>query len=110
MREMGIALATAISAWLNAFLLYMILKIRDHITLDTRLISHGFKTLICSIVMGCACYFLNLVFFLNMTMQSAIINVGALIFVLMICKIIYIAMIFMLKVLRIDEIKGYIKK
>ena len=88
----------------------MFLKIRDHITLDTRLISHGVKTLICSIVMGCACYFLNLVFFLNMTMHSAIINVGALIFILMICKIIYIAMIFMLKVLRIDEIKGYIKK
>ena len=110
MREMGIALATAISAWLSAFLLFMFLKIRDHITLDTRLISHGFKTLICSIVMGCACYFLNLVFFLNMTMHSAIINVGALIFVLMICKIIYIAMIFMLKVLTIDELKRYIRQ
>ena len=83
---------------------------RDNITLDTRLINRGIKTIICSIVMGCACYFLNLTFFSNMTMHSTIINVGALILVLMICKIIYIAMIFMLKVLRIDEIKGYIKK
>ena len=83
---------------------------KDHITLDKRLIHHGLKTIICSIVMGYACYFLNLTFFSNMTMHSAIINVGALILVIMICKIIYIAMIFMLKVLRIDEIKGYIKK
>ena len=46
MRETGIALATAISAWVNALLLYVILKMRDNITLDSRLINHAVKTII----------------------------------------------------------------
>jgi hypothetical protein len=36
--------------------------------------------------------------------------VGALILSIMLCIIIYIAMIFILKVLTIDELKGYINK
>ena len=99
MREMGIALATAISAWLNAFLLYIVLKLRNNITLDSHLISNSIRVVICSIVMGCICYFLNLIFLPNMIMHSLIYNVGALILVIMICKTVYIAMIFMLKVL-----------
>ena len=110
MREMGIALATAISAWLNVLLLYVLLKMRGSITLDSRLISHGVKTIICSIAMGIACYFLNLTLFPHMIMYSTIINVGFLIFAIAICKIIYMVMIFMLKVLTIDELKGYLKK
>ena len=110
MREMGIALATAISAWLNALLLYVVLKIRDNIALDSRLVSQGIKTFICSIVMGSACYYLNLALFTHMIMHSTIINIGALIMAIAICKIIYTVMIFMLKVLTIDDLKGYIKK
>ena len=110
MREMGIALATAISAWLNAFLLYIALKIKNNITLDSQLISNSIKTIICSMVMGCVCYFLNHIFFLHMTMHGAIYNIGRLILVIMICKTVYIAMIFMLKVLTIDELKRYIRK
>ena len=110
MREMGIALATAFSAWLNALLLYVILKVRDNITLDSRLISNSVKTIICSIVMGVACYFLNLTLFANMIIHSTIINIGTLFIAIAICKIIYTVMIFMLKVLTIDDLKGYIKK
>ena len=110
MREMGIALATAISAWVNALLLYVTLKTRDNITLDSRLINHGVKTIFCSIIMGVACYFLNLVLFANMIIHSTIINAEALIMAIVICKIIYMVMIFMLKVLTIDDLKGYIKK
>ena len=110
MREIGIALATAISAWLNALLLYVILKIRDNITLDSRLISNSIKTIICSIIMGIACYFLNQVLFANMITHSTLNNIGALIIAITISKIIYTAMIFVLKVLTIDDLKGYIKK
>ena len=109
MREIGIALATAISAWLNALLLYVILKIRDNITLDSRLISNSVKTIICSIIMSIACYFLNLALFTNMIIHSTLINIGTLIIAIAICKIIYMAMIFVLKVLTIDDLKGYIK-
>ena len=44
-----------------------------------------------------------------MTMHSLIYNVGTLILVMTICKTVYIAMIFMLKVLTIDELKRYIR-
>ena len=110
MRETGIALATAISAWLNTLLLYVLLKIRDNITLDSRLISNSVKTIICSIVMGVACYFLNIALFAQMIIHSTIINIGALIMAIAICNIIYTVMIFMLKVLTIDDLKRYIKK
>ena len=109
MREMGIALATTISAWLNILLLYAILKIRDNIILDSQLISHGIKIVICAIIMGVACYFLNLMFFSHMIQHGTIVNVVALILTVTICNIIYMTMIFMLKVLTIDKIKGYIK-
>ena len=109
MREAGIALATAISAWVNAFLLYVILKMRDNITLDPRFINHGIKTIICSIIMGVACYFLNFTLFPHMNMHSTTNNVATLVIAIVACNIIYITMIFMLKVLTIDELKKYIK-
>ena len=110
MRETGIALATAISAWVNALLLYVILKMRDNIALDSRLINHSVKTIFCSIIMGGACYYLNLTLFPHMNMHSTANNVTALIVAIMACNIIYMTMIFMLKVLTIDELKGFIKK
>ena len=109
MRETGIALATAISAWVNALLLYVILKMRDYITLDSRFINHAIKTILSSIIMGIACNFLNSTLFPHMNMHSTTNNVVALIIAIIACKIIYMTMIFMLKVLTIDELKGYIK-
>ena len=110
MRETGIALATAISAWVNALLLYVMLKMRDNIALDSRLINHGVKAVICSIIMGVACYYLNSTLFPHMNMHSTANNVAALIIAIMVCNIIYMTMIFMLKVLTIDELKGFIQK
>ena len=110
MREMGIAIATAVSAWINAFLLYVILKMRENITLDSRLISNGYKIIICSVVMGVVCYFSSLTLFSHMDVNSTILNIGALTLAVVINQIIYIVMIFLLKVLTIDELKGYIKK
>ena len=109
-REMGIALATSISAWINALLLYVMLKKRDNIALDSRLISNGYKIIICSVVMGITCYFSNLILFPRMVLHSTILNIGALTIAIAINQIVYIVMIFLLKVLTIDELKGYIKK
>jgi len=85
------------------------LKMRDNITLDSRLINHSVKTIICSIIMGVACYYLNLTLFPHMNTHSTANNVAALIIAIMACNIIYMTMIFMLKVLTIDELKGFIK-
>ena len=83
---------------------------RDNIALDTRLISKGYKIIICSVVMGVVCYFSNLTLFSHMTVYSTILNIGALTLAVVINQIIYIVMIFLLKVLTIDELKGYIKQ
>ena len=110
MRETGIALATAISSWINAFLLYFLLKIREHILLDLRFIKNLYKIIISSIVMGLACYFLNETIFTKIYTNDVIINICYLILVITFCMIVYIIMVFMLNVLKIDEIKGYLKK
>ena len=108
MREIGIALATAISAWINTLLLYVILKMKDNIILDSRFINHSIKIIICSVMMAVVCYFLNFTLFSHIGTHSTISNVIALIIAIIVCIIIYMTMLFMLKVLTFDELKGYI--
>lgn len=110
MREMGIAVATAISAWINAFLLYVVLHTRNNILLDTKTIWNSAKIIISTIIMMTACYFLNEIAFANLVFINNLTNLGLLFLVIIICKIIYIGAIFMLKVLTIDQLKGYISK
>ena len=110
MREMGIATATAISAWVNTILLYIILRSKDSFVLDTQLIRNSFKIIISMIAMVVGCYFLNKVLFVNISGLSSLLKIGSLILIIVCCKIIYIGMIFMLKVLTIQDLKGYIKK
>ena len=110
MREMGIALATSISAWFNVFLLYFILKYRNYIALDSRLMTNSMKIIIGSAIMGLVCYFLNISMFNQMENHSLMANIMALLLIIIVCKIIYVGMIFMLKVLKISEIREYIKK
>ena len=110
MREMGIALATAISAWINVVLLYIILKIRNNINLDSRFKNHLIKIIISSSIVGIVCYFLNITLFLHINSHTTIINALALILIILICIIVYLTMIFMLKVLTIEELREYIRK
>ena len=60
--------------------------------------------------MGVVCYFSSLTLFSHMDVNSTVLNIGALTLAVVINQIIYIVMIFLLKVLTIDELKGYIKK
>ena len=94
---MGIALATAVSAWINAIFLYVILKIRKNIALDSRLISKGYKIIICSVVMGVVCYFSNLTLFSHMTVYSTILNIGVLTLAVVINQIILYSHDFFIK-------------
>ncbi len=110
MREMGIATATAISAWINALLLYVVLRMRNNILLDTRMIWNSAKIILATIIMMSACYFLNEMVFANLTFINTLTNLGLLLLVIILCKILYIGTIFMLKVITIDQLKGYISK
>ena len=46
MREMGIALATAISAWVNALLLFIVLIGKRKLDLDGQFLTNIFKLII----------------------------------------------------------------
>ena len=94
MREMGIALATSISSWANVLILFIILKSKNNISLDLRLINNIFKILICSFIMAIACYILNNSFFVSIDSQSVRSNIAFLVSIIVVCKIIYIGMIY----------------
>ncbi|MBT4463344.1 MAG: lipid II flippase MurJ, partial [Rhodospirillaceae bacterium] len=55
--HVGIAMATAVSSWLNAGLMATVLYRRGHLVFDARLKSRAAKTLLASIGMGAALYF-----------------------------------------------------
>lgn len=109
MREMGIALATAISAWINVFLLFSILNLRKNFILDNQLIINSLKIIFSVIVMICVCFFLDKVLFVNFDDITKLSKLIILILIIGLCKIVYLGMIFMLKVLTIEQLKGFIK-
>ena len=106
---MGIALATAVSAWINVILLLFILKFKKNLILDTIILKNIFKIIISVCVMLCGCYLLNEIFFANLTDTNFLKKLTNLLVIIICCKIIYLLMIFMLKVLSLQDLKGYIK-
>ena len=110
MREMGIALATAISAWVNAFLLFIILQFKKNLILDAIFLKNSIKILISVLVMLSGCYVLNEIVFADLSNSDFSIKLGGLLLIIICCKIIYLTMIFMLKVLSFGDLKKYIQK
>ena len=110
MREMGIALATAISAWINTLLLFSVLRFKKNLILDAIFLKNSLKILISVFVMLGGCYILNEIVFANLTNFDFSIKVGGLLLIIICCKIIYLTMIFMLKVFSLEDLKRYIQK
>jgi len=110
MREMGIAMATAISAWINAGLLYLILQLQAKIILETLFFKNLIRIIIATIIFAFVVSYLNKILFIQMNDTSMLIKISYLIGIIAICKIIYLGLIIMLKVLSFNDLKGYIKK
>ena len=110
MREMGIALATTVSAWINTLLLFFILRFKKILILDTIFLKNSLKIVISVLVMLGGCYALNEIVFTSLDNFNFSIKVGCLLLIIICCKIIYLTMIFMLKVLSFQDLKGYIQK
>ena len=58
LKHVGLALATAIAAWVNVIILYVILVRRGHFSLDARLKSRGLRIILASMAMGAGVWFL----------------------------------------------------
>ena len=110
MREMGIALATAISAWLNALSLFFTLVYKGNLVLDNKLIANSIKIILSVIIMTVFCYFLNNYLLSNTESFNLLLKVILLLIAILCCKIIYLGSIFMLKVITIVGLMSYIKK
>jgi putative peptidoglycan lipid II flippase len=110
MREMGIALATAISAWINAILLFIILIIRQTLNLDRQFLSNILKLLICSLVIIFLIWYLESLFFVEVYLVNTIANIFYLLLTIIFTVVIYGILIFLLKIVTITDIKNYLKK
>ena len=110
MREMGIAVATAISAWVNALLLYLFLAIRNHMKFDDLLVRNSIKILLSSSLLFVGIYLLNGLFFTNISGNSVLLNSALLLLMIFLAIIVYFGLVIMLKVLSVNQLREYLKK
>ena len=110
MREMGIAVATAISAWENALLLYLFLAIRNHMKFDDLLVRNSIKILLSSFLLFVGIYVLNGLFFTNISGNSVLLNSTLLLLMIFLAIIIYFGLVIVLKVLSVNQLREYLKK
>ncbi len=110
MREMGIAVATAISAWINALLLYLFLAIRNHMKFDDLLVKNSIKILLSSFLLFAGIYLLNGLFFANISGNSVLLNSTLLFLMIFLSIIIYFGLVIVLKVLSVNQLREYLKK
>ena len=107
---MGIALATAISAWINAFLLFIILIIRQTLNLDRQFLSNVLKLLICSLGVIVLTWYLESLFFAQVYLVDIMTNIFYLLLTIILTVVIYGILIFLLKIITITDMKNYLKK
>ena len=70
----------------------------------------GLNTLASVAMMGLVCFYLSKKLFIKIFETGNLEKALMLILIIIFCKIIYLAMIFMLKVITVRDLKGYIKK
>ena len=109
-REIGIAIATAISSWFNVIILYFVLKMRNQIIMDHKCKTNIFKIIIASILMLIALLFLKKIFFIQL--MNGPISIRALLLVLNIGVSVTFFMIlaFILKIYSTENIKSILRK
>ena len=107
---MGIALATAISAWINAILLFIILIIKQTLNLDRQFLSNVIKLLICSLGIIILTWYLESLFFTEVYWVNTLTNIFYLLLTIILTIVIYGILIFLLKIITITDIKNYLKK
>ena len=110
MREMGIALATAISAWVNALLLFILLISKRSLDLDGLFLTNILKLLISLIILFPITRYLEIFFFAQLYSEDILNNVFYLVLTIIITAVIYGIIIFILKIITITDIKNYLKK
>ena len=107
---MGIALATAISAWVNAILLFLILIGKKLLNLDRQFINNIFKLFVCLFALVLVTRYLNSFFFAELYLLEIMKNIIYLVLTIMITAAFYVVLILILKIVTIADIKNYLKR
>ena len=108
-REMGIALATAISSWANVLILYILLKNKWNLSLDMRLKTNFIKILIATIITFFGILLFRNIFLTGITDSNTLINALLLLLNILFALIIFASMVFVLKIYSKGEIKENLK-
>ena len=108
-REMGIALATAISSWANVLIFYILLKKNWKLSLDMRLKTNFIKILLATIVTFFGILIFRNLFLTEITNSNTLINALLLLLNILFALIIFASMVFVLKIYSKGEIKENLK-
>ena len=106
-RESGIAIATALSSWVNVFLLYFVLKKRGQTKIDNKLQINFYKIILSSIIMLVIIIFCKRIILSELMDNNLLINASLLFSNIFIGIIVFIMMTFMLKIYTVEDIKRY---
>ena len=107
---MGIALATAISAWVNAILLFLILIGKKLLNLDRQFINNLFKLFVCLLGLVLITRYLNSFYFAELYLVEIMKNIIYLVLTIIITATFYVVLILILKIVTIADIKNYLKR
>ena len=110
MREMGIALATATSAWVNTLLLCFFLLTRNHMNFDNKLIKNSIKILISSLIFFVILKGFDGILFGDIGEKSLFFNLILLPTVIFLAIIMYLGIVIVLRVLSINQLREYLEK
>jgi putative peptidoglycan lipid II flippase len=105
----GIALATALSAWVNVGLLYLALRKRDHFRADSRFKRTALRLLLPNMLMGASIWFLSQP--LNIWLLGNVFErIGALAALIFTALILYFGSAILLRALPLADIKRALRR
>lgn len=107
--HVGLALSTAISAWVNAVMLYLTLRRRDHFAIDARLKRTGIRLILATIAMSVVIFLLN-PWIDPWTGRSLIERTMALLVLIVAGMAVYFGLVFGLGAYSLATLKGQLRR
>ena len=109
-REIGIAIATSISSWLNALILYVVLRTKKQISIDNRCKKNIIKITCAAIFMLLICFLLRSATIAELMDSSFLVKVVYLMLNILIAIVVFTVLVFMLKIYSVQDIKHFLRK
>jgi putative peptidoglycan lipid II flippase len=108
-KHVGLAAATAISAWVNVGFLYIYLKKHEYFEMDTRLKSRGWRMIAAALIMGVFCSWL-MGQVSGLLVGTALVKISAILLLVLGGMVVYGVLAHFLGAMKMDEIKAMIKR